>query len=129
MRLSVAIQPVTPARMSLELLPEWLWSGEPAIIIRRTSIRGRYQFTALITRLTVCRRSTTQKPAPTQWVATHTAHTVLRVALRGTTRPPARKVGTIPNNIPTAEEPGRGVTPPPPTRHGPRRKGAASTGH
>src|SRR5258708_39901455 len=105
MRLSVAIRPVTPARMSLELLPEWLWSGEPAIIIRHTSIPGRYQFTALITRLTVCRRATTQMPAPTLWVATHTAHTVLRVGPRGITHRPPRKVGAIPNNIPPAAGP------------------------
>src|SRR5260370_28995466 len=118
MRSSVAIRPVTPAPISPELRPECLWSGEPDIIILPTSIRGRYQFTALITRLTVCRRSTTQMPAPTQWVATHTAHTVLRVALRGTTRPPARTVGSIPNNIPTAEEPAPGVTTLTPTSHG-----------
>src|SRR5260221_2778600 len=126
MRSSVAIRPVTPAPISPELRPEWLWSGEPDIIILPTSIRDRYQFTALITRLTVCRRSTTRMPAPTLWVATHTAHTVLPAALRGTTRRPALTGGSIPNNIPTAEERARVVIILPPIPRGPLSKGAAT---
>src|SRR5260221_5833834 len=127
MRLSVATRPVTPAPISLELPPESLWSGEPAIIIHHTSIRDRCQFTAVITRLTVYLRSTTQMPEPTLWVAPPTAHTVRQGVRLGIIRPPARMAGSIPNNIPTAEERARGVTTLAPTRHGPLSKGAATT--
>src|SRR5258708_31670501 len=125
MRSSAAIRRATPAPISLELPLERRWFGGPATIIRRIYTRGRCRFTALTTRLTVYRRSTTRMPAPTLWVATRMAHTVLRGGRLGTTRPPALTAGPTPKNILTAEQRehwGTNPTPPPPgsTPKGPR---------
>src|SRR3981081_2499122 len=124
---SGAILPAIPAPISLELLPERRWSGGPATIIRHIYTRGRCRFTALITRHTVCRRSTTRMPVPTPWVATPTAHIVRPGARLGIIRRAARTVGPIRNNILMAEERARGGTILPPTPHGLLHKGTATT--
>src|SRR5258708_28021044 len=122
MRSSAAIRRATPAPISLELPLERRWFGGPATIIRRIYTRGRCRFTALTTRLTVYRRSTTRMPAPTLWVATRMAHTVLRGGRLGTTRPPALTARATHNKILTAERQAPGGTNPTPTTHGPLNK-------
>src|ERR1700730_13135769 len=127
MKLSAATLPAIPAPISPELLPERRWSGGPATIIRHTYIRGRCRFTALITRHMVCRRFTTRMLAPTPWVATRTDHTARQGERPGIIRRPARTVGPIRNNIPTAEERAHGATILPPAPHGLLSKGTATT--
>src|SRR5260221_4070998 len=126
MRSSAAILLGIPAPISRELPPERRWFGGPATIMRHIYTRGRCRFTALTTRLTVYRRSTTRMPAPMLWVVTRMAHTVLRGGRPGTTPPPALTAGPLPNNIPTAEERRHGGTNPPPTPHRPTSQGSAT---
>src|SRR6266446_7567905 len=118
MRSSAAILPVTPAPISLELPLERRWSGGPAITILPTYTRDRYPFIALITRLTVYRRSTTRMPVLTRWADMPTVPTVRPGARLGTIRRPAHMAGPIRNNIPTEEERAHGATIQPPTPHG-----------
>src|SRR3982074_1699944 len=123
MRSSVAILPAIPAPISLELLLERRWSGGPVTIIRHIYTRGRCRFTALITRHTGCRRSTTRMPVPTPWAATHTGHTTRQGVRLGIIRRLARTVGPTRNNILMAEERAHGATIPTPTPHRPRSNG------
>src|SRR5260221_811563 len=126
MRSSAAILLAIPAPISRELPPERRWFGGPATIMRHIYTRGRCRFTALTTRLTVYRRSTTRMPAPMLWVVTRMAHTVLRGGRPGTTPPPALTARPLHKNIPTAERPADWGSILPPAPHRPLSKGTAN---